>query len=385
MRLESIKHQILSKLGLKHKPNVTHPLPKEFIWDTIYRADGIKSFNDFSNNYAEHHHYRYVSQQSFPLWSSTLPKGSNIMMTQYKQPQEQQHRQYTKGPVGSSFEGNGVESTQTYLGHTDIDGKKNGRKQEQMLQNTRSTHINDDINKNNNKGDLGITETTISTKSFNQILYITTNQNKFNHTSTKAMKQNHKSHKNPQHITTTPHSQQQLQQINRRKQINTKNNINNNEKNNINNNFNNKNNKYISYNNKNIIITTQNHIDNNNNNQHSNNNNNKYIAAAKKFTYLTDIKSSHGSFNSVVYHNNLDDTDENFSIAEKQQQLLQEESVLDDNTNNPNDVDNMNADDIALNRHENYLPKLEVFDENDDFFGVTQEIITFAEKGKYTI
>lgn len=40
VRLESIKRQILTKLGLTHKPNVSHPLPKQFIWETIYRADG---------------------------------------------------------------------------------------------------------------------------------------------------------------------------------------------------------------------------------------------------------------------------------------------------------------------------------------------------------
>jgi len=30
----------LTKLGLSHKPNVSHPLPKQFIWETIYRVDG---------------------------------------------------------------------------------------------------------------------------------------------------------------------------------------------------------------------------------------------------------------------------------------------------------------------------------------------------------
>lgn len=52
-RLESIKRQILTKLGLKQKPKVSHPLPKQFIWDTIYRADGIRSVVtdfDFSEN-----------------------------------------------------------------------------------------------------------------------------------------------------------------------------------------------------------------------------------------------------------------------------------------------------------------------------------------------
>lgn len=45
IRLESIKHQILSKLGLKHKPNVTQLLPKQVIIDTIMRA-GEKNFHD---------------------------------------------------------------------------------------------------------------------------------------------------------------------------------------------------------------------------------------------------------------------------------------------------------------------------------------------------
>lgn len=45
IRLESIKHQILSKLGLKQKPNVTQLLPKQVIIDTIMRA-GEKNFHD---------------------------------------------------------------------------------------------------------------------------------------------------------------------------------------------------------------------------------------------------------------------------------------------------------------------------------------------------
>ncbi|XP_055922313.1 uncharacterized protein LOC129953293 [Eupeodes corollae] len=53
-RLESIKRQILTKLGLTEKPNVTHPLPKQFIWDTIYRADGIRSVHDFDFNDNNH-------------------------------------------------------------------------------------------------------------------------------------------------------------------------------------------------------------------------------------------------------------------------------------------------------------------------------------------
>lgn len=46
LRLEAIKRQILSKLGLRHKPNVTYSLPRELILDTLFRAeDSIASRN----------------------------------------------------------------------------------------------------------------------------------------------------------------------------------------------------------------------------------------------------------------------------------------------------------------------------------------------------
>ncbi|XP_054091487.1 uncharacterized protein LOC105219276 isoform X2 [Zeugodacus cucurbitae] len=62
-RLESIKRQILTKLGLKHKPNVSHPLPKQFIWDTIYRADGIRSVvSDFDFSENGSHQWELVSE-----------------------------------------------------------------------------------------------------------------------------------------------------------------------------------------------------------------------------------------------------------------------------------------------------------------------------------
>lgn len=51
LRLEAIKRQILQKLGLRQKPNVTHSLPKEVIWETLYRAgdddsDFLKKFDE---------------------------------------------------------------------------------------------------------------------------------------------------------------------------------------------------------------------------------------------------------------------------------------------------------------------------------------------------
>lgn len=48
-RLEAIKFQILLKLGLKNKPNVTNTLPKQFIFDTLRRSgDPAVNSNDFT-------------------------------------------------------------------------------------------------------------------------------------------------------------------------------------------------------------------------------------------------------------------------------------------------------------------------------------------------
>lgn len=43
MRLESIKYQILMKLGLKQMPNITNTLPKHVIMETLYRAKDTNS------------------------------------------------------------------------------------------------------------------------------------------------------------------------------------------------------------------------------------------------------------------------------------------------------------------------------------------------------
>lgn len=45
-RLESIKQQILLKLGMKNKPNITDSLPKQYIYDTLRRS-GEPVINDF--------------------------------------------------------------------------------------------------------------------------------------------------------------------------------------------------------------------------------------------------------------------------------------------------------------------------------------------------
>lgn len=49
IRLEAIKRQILSKLGLRHKPNVTHSLPRELILETLSRAEDGEVYSKYFN------------------------------------------------------------------------------------------------------------------------------------------------------------------------------------------------------------------------------------------------------------------------------------------------------------------------------------------------
>lgn len=47
LRLEVIKKQILSKLGLRDKPNVTYSLPREVVLETLYRAENSEFFSTY--------------------------------------------------------------------------------------------------------------------------------------------------------------------------------------------------------------------------------------------------------------------------------------------------------------------------------------------------
>lgn len=62
LRLEAIKKQILSKLGLRQKPNVTHSLPKEVVWETLYRAEDENS--DFLRNFDSEENFSTTSAKS---------------------------------------------------------------------------------------------------------------------------------------------------------------------------------------------------------------------------------------------------------------------------------------------------------------------------------
>ncbi|XP_066139280.1 inhibin beta chain [Euwallacea fornicatus] len=53
LRLDAIKQQILQKLGLKAKPNVTHSLPKELVMATLSRTQK----EEFSRMYEEYHYW----------------------------------------------------------------------------------------------------------------------------------------------------------------------------------------------------------------------------------------------------------------------------------------------------------------------------------------
>ncbi|KAL3270527.1 hypothetical protein HHI36_021066 [Cryptolaemus montrouzieri] len=50
LRLEVIKKQILSKLGLRNKPNVTYSLPREVVLETLYRAENSEFFSMYNHD-----------------------------------------------------------------------------------------------------------------------------------------------------------------------------------------------------------------------------------------------------------------------------------------------------------------------------------------------
>lgn len=69
LRLEAIKKQILQKLGLKHKPNVTRSLPKEIIMETLNRAEDDISdgfFKDFDSAFSENNSGNRILEQQEP-------------------------------------------------------------------------------------------------------------------------------------------------------------------------------------------------------------------------------------------------------------------------------------------------------------------------------
>ncbi|XP_026471720.1 uncharacterized protein LOC113375999 [Ctenocephalides felis] len=58
IRLEAIKYRILSKLGLKQKPDVSRALPRDVVLKTLYRAEEMFS--------GMHHHHNPSSPKPPP-------------------------------------------------------------------------------------------------------------------------------------------------------------------------------------------------------------------------------------------------------------------------------------------------------------------------------
>lgn len=44
LRIETIKHQLLSKLGLRAKPNVTSTIPRDVLLQTLYRSEEARTY-----------------------------------------------------------------------------------------------------------------------------------------------------------------------------------------------------------------------------------------------------------------------------------------------------------------------------------------------------
>lgn len=66
LRLEAIKQQILSKLGLKSKPNITHEFSKQTILNTLSRADDMNWQNDdFEQNTRNYDYFKLIDRHVF--------------------------------------------------------------------------------------------------------------------------------------------------------------------------------------------------------------------------------------------------------------------------------------------------------------------------------
>lgn len=77
LRLEAIKQQILSKLGLKSKPNITHEFSKQTILNTLSRADDMNWQNDeFEQNTRNYYDYfKLIDRHVFD--SNTINTNNN--------------------------------------------------------------------------------------------------------------------------------------------------------------------------------------------------------------------------------------------------------------------------------------------------------------------
>jgi hypothetical protein len=95
-RLEAIKFQILLKLGLKNKPNVTNSLSKQFIFDTLQRS-GETAINDYtmlfqSNNNMETRDLILEQLQQLKIGNQT--KNEDIANEELKESQPDDEQEF---------------------------------------------------------------------------------------------------------------------------------------------------------------------------------------------------------------------------------------------------------------------------------------------------
>ncbi|KAJ6641941.1 Inhibin beta chain, partial [Pseudolycoriella hygida] len=82
LRLEAIKQQILSKLGLKSKPNITHEFSKQTILNTLSRADDMNWQNDeYEQN--TRNYYNYFKLIDRHLFDSNSINANDNNINQY--------------------------------------------------------------------------------------------------------------------------------------------------------------------------------------------------------------------------------------------------------------------------------------------------------------
>uniref|UniRef100_A0A1A9UID1 Uncharacterized protein n=1 Tax=Glossina austeni TaxID=7395 RepID=A0A1A9UID1_GLOAU len=303
LRLESIKQQILSKLGLTRKPNVSHPLPKQFIWDTIYRADGINSFSDFTIN---HHH---ISQHRmhdllrvFSVFNTNLRKqqrASPILKVNKKSLEDFVNKKKSK------------HDQHHYHPHNNNSNNNDKILKYQHAHTTNMLNYNTTTATITNPTTITNRTTTINPKSIHQL--------------------QHERHEGSQHLQYQPKNR--LQYIHyRQQQQPPQQTLKHNNKNTINNNM-----KYK------LPKIRHRSSESNNNNRYND---------RRTFTYLTDISSDDSL--TINYDNNFDKED-----VEDNDSTLKYHHY----------VNEMNADTNSY-----------ADEDNEDFFGSTQEIITFAEK-----
>lgn len=97
-RLEAIKFQILLKLGLKNKPNVTNTLPKQFIFDTLRRSgDPAVNSYDYAMLFQSNDHKDTrdsLLDQLQQLKAVNGSAGDDLRAEELKEPQPEEEQDF---------------------------------------------------------------------------------------------------------------------------------------------------------------------------------------------------------------------------------------------------------------------------------------------------